>query len=345
MKALVTGTTGFIGGALVMALTEAGWQVNVLVRPGSRHKLGGSASRCRVIEAELPDRPDVLRAAVADCDVVFHAAAIRNRWGTPPEAYRQVNVEGTRCLLDAASGRVGRLVYVSSVGVLGRPGVLHTDETFPVIPYSRPFDYHTSKAEAEKLVLARASDMPVVVVRPTITYGPGDRDGMLTRLIEMMAQGHFVRIGSGRNHLHLTCIADLVQGLLLAATHPHAPGQTFILAGPQPIQVRVLLEMIERQLCLQPIRWFVPEALARVAGAGVDWAYRAAAASRVLPSGHVPPVTAEKIDTLCANRGFSFAAAQRVLGYNPRIGYADGLARTVEWMSAQGRISLPQAAA
>ena len=79
------------------------------------------------------------------------------------------------------------------------------------------------------------------MARPTITYGPDDADGMVTRLIAMIARGRFVRVGRGENHVHLTYIDDMIRGLILTGTHPAAAGQTFILAGPRSIAVRDLV--------------------------------------------------------------------------------------------------------
>ena len=145
-----------------------------------------------------------------------------------------------RRLLAAAAGRALRFVYISSVGVLGWPGVDGIDESFPVDVRPGEIDYHGTKAAAEQLVHAWRGGVETVVVRPTITYGPGDTDGMLTRLIRLIARGRFVRIGRGENRFHLAYIDDLVQGLILAGTHPSAPGEIFILAGHGPILVREL---------------------------------------------------------------------------------------------------------
>lgn len=340
MKALVTGATGFIGGALVEHLLAAGWLVHVLVRPASVRRLAGP-ERYQVSAAELDERARV-RHAAQGCDVVFHAAAIRNRWGTPSEAYRQVNVEGTRHLLEASIGYARRFVYISSVGVLGYPGMHGIDESFPILTRADTTDYHSSKAQAEQIVRERADQVETVVIRPTITYGPGDADGMFTRMIDMRARGRWVHVGNGRNHFHLTFIDDLLRGLELAATRAEAIGQTLILAGPASIQVRELAAMIEDALGVPHQRFYVPEVLARGIGACVERAYAAGLALHVLPRGLTPPITPDKIDTLCMHRGFSSARAGQRLGYTPRVGYAEGLARTIQWMVTTGRLHLPQ---
>ena len=337
MRALVTGATGFIGGALAAGLAEQGCEVRVLVRAASRNKLA-RPDRYHVIEADLDADADLLREAVTGCDVVYHAAAIRNRWGTPADEYRRANVEGTRRLLDASTGQARRFVYVSSVGVLGYPGVQGIDETFPVHTNAGKADYHSTKAEAEQIVRARGAEIEAVVARPTITFGPDDADGMVTRLISMIARGSFVRVGRGENHVHLTYIDDMIRGLILAGSHPAAAGQTFILAGPRSIAVRDLVALIEQSLDLAPRAVYIPEAVARPLAWGVESLYRAAS---VLAPGWLgcPPITGDKIDTLCRNRGFSSAKAANLLGYLPRVDYAEGLGRTSAWMAETGLLT------
>jgi nucleoside-diphosphate-sugar epimerase len=329
MKALITGATGFIGKALAQALAATGWEVTLLARAQSQGNLPDGPFR--LIEADLA-APTSLVAALSglDVDVVVHAAAIRNRWGTPPAAYYNVNVAATQALVQASSGHAGRFVYVSSVGVFGRPGVLNIDESFPVA-VSSTWDYHSSKAAGERIVMESAAGLETVVVRPTITYGPGDSDGMVTRMMQMVMRRQFFRIGRGDNHVHLTYIADLLQGLILAMTHSGAPGNTFILAGPEPITMAQLLGLIENQVDVRLPKWYLPARAARLTGALCEMLYRS------LPPSWNPPITRDKVDNLCANRGFSWHQAQQTLGYTPQYPYKTGLAHTFEWLKHRGR--------
>jgi nucleoside-diphosphate-sugar epimerase len=346
VKALVTGVTGFIGGALAQALAEAGWQLSLLARPASAARLPAAlgkaleAGQASLFEADLGDAEADLGPAVGGCDAVFHAAAIRDRWGTSPETYRRVNVEGTSRLLEASLGRAGRFVFVSSVGVYGRPGVLNVDESFPVQAGADATPYHRTKAQAEQAALARAGEIEVVVVRPTITYGPGDDNGAITRLAGMIARGGFVRVCPGSNHLHLTYIDDLVQGLLLAGAHPAAAGETFILSGQASITLEDLLAKIAAHLGRPPYRLALLEGLVRPLAWAVEQGYRSAGLRST------PPLTPQKIDTLCAHRSFSSAKAARLLGYAPGIGYDEGLAKTLAWMAEAGLlpVDLPRTA-
>jgi nucleoside-diphosphate-sugar epimerase len=337
MRALVTGATGFIGGALAESLAEAGWEVRVLARPQSITRVKG---HYEVVAGDLAadlgqDDAVRLRGALAGVDVVVHAAAIRNRWGTPPQAYYSVNVAATRRLLEAARQQVRRFVYVSSVGVFGRPGVLGIDESFPVQKIAggaANWDYHTSKAEAERVTMEFAGDLEVVIARPTITYGPGDTDGMVTRLVEMIAGHRFLHIGNGKNHVHLTYISDLIEGLKLVMTEPGAVNQTFILSGPEPITMQALIANIEKLTGAQVGGTYVPASLARLAGWGLEHVYRGAARLKLVTAHTAPFITRDKVDNVCAQRSFSHQKATHLLGYAPKVGYLEGLRRTINWM-------------
>lgn len=350
MKALVSGATGFIGGALAAALCAEGWEVNLLVRPASRERLRAknwpvlSPDSYNLFLADLSsdtfENSATIQEAVQGCDLVFHAAAIRDRWGTSPDVYRRTNVNGTRHILEASLGRVKRFVHVSSVGVLGFPRVLDIDETFPIRTEIGKVGYHTTKAEAEQVVSACSENIETVIVRPTITYGPGDADGMLTRLIEMISRGRYVQVGRGENHFHLTYIDDLVNGLILAGTHPAAAGETMILAGPQSISVRELISQIEGRLGRRPGRVYLPEGFARWTARGIEAAYRLGASLSIPVLNRVPPVTQDKINTLCVHRGFSSARAARLIGFEPKVGYTEGLEKTMAWMVQEGRLRI-----
>jgi nucleoside-diphosphate-sugar epimerase len=335
MKAFITGATGFIGGILAEALVSAGWSVRVLVRPGSFTRLA-HPENYEGVEGDLSDIESLRPILIRPDEVVVHAGGIRNRWGTPPNSYYTVNVEATRRLLYNSLGKAKRFVYVSSVGVFGHPGVLDIGENFPTRKTRGEWDYHSTKLEGENVVLGRKSEVEAVIVRPTITYGPGDTDGMVTRLIEMVAHRRFTRIGSAQNHIHLTFITDIIRGLVLAMTHPNAPGGTFVLAGPEPIVMNDLLGLVTARLGASLPPFGIPEGIARFAGWNCENIYR------LLPRTFTPPITRDKVDNLCLNRGFSTAKATHELGYTPRIPYVIGVDRTVEWMISTGRLKPPK---
>lgn len=323
---LVTGATGFIGGRLARYLAAQGHRVRALVR---RETLELAACGVEPVRGDIVDA-DVMYPALRGVEAVFHLAAVRDVWGTPETVYRQVNVDATRSLLDAAKASgVRRFVYCSSVGVARYPGNLVADET---LPFSKPTSqvlYHHTKAQAEQMAL----DAQAIVVRPVITYGPGDENGFVTRLIALLAQGRFVGIGNGRNHVDLVYVDDLIAGML-AALQKGAHGRVYILSGTAPVEVRVLLDQICKLLGRKPPRLSIPTSVARLVGWGMEMLWKGV----LNPLGwndHSPFITRDKVATLTVDRGFSHKRASLELGYQPRVGYGEGLQRTLEWIRAQ----------
>ncbi|HID62485.1 MAG TPA: NAD-dependent epimerase/dehydratase family protein [Anaerolineae bacterium] len=335
MKILVTGGTGFLGGHLVRALLERGHEVRALVRRGS--DVGGLTG-AELLYGDLTE-PNSLRQAVEGVETVYHLAAIRDKWGTPYQAYYAVNVKGTQNLLDAAAGRVDKFVYCSTAGVARYPGNLQADESLPYNTNGHgQCDYHHTKALAEQLTLeyARQGQVPATVVRPTIVYGPGDTWGMVTRLVTMLARGRFAPVGDGRNRMHLVYVDDAVKAFLLAGESSRSVGQVYIAAGPSPITLNNLVAKVCALLGVRPPRWHIPVRVAKAAGWMLEGAYVIKSKLGISALGETPFVTRDKVDTLAVNRGFSSAKPQRELGYLPTVGYDEGLRHTVDWCRRKG---------
>ncbi len=174
MKALVTGATGFVGSHLVRALLEAGHTPRALHRQSSRL----DALEGLEYESALGDVTDLeaLRAASEGCDWVFHVAAVADYWRADARWMYEVNVEGTRRVLQAARETgVKRVVFTSSAAAVGfrqdRPA--DENDAFNLPPKRFPYGY--SKAQAEIVALEAAhSGQEVVIVNPVVVMGPGD---------------------------------------------------------------------------------------------------------------------------------------------------------------------------
>ncbi len=333
MKAVVTGATGFIGGAAARRMLDLGWEVTLLARPGSQPPPHLAAAR--VVHADLGEStPKDLRAVLPACDVVVHAAAIRNRWGTPPERYQRVNVDGTRNLAAASVGYAKRFVFISSSGVYGYPGVLGIDEDFPTVVPASPLDYHASKVLAEQALLELYGSLPTVILRPTITYGPGDSDGMITRMVQMIRRQKLPRIGAGNNFLHLTFISDMVDAIIAAGREARIRKGVYNVCGPEPIRFNDLA----RGIAVMVERPFPTISIPRAAAYGAGWlfelAYLLPGFNSFLP--HTPLITRQMVNNVSANRGFSGEKAREDFGFTPRVSLAEGLQATLAWMQSEG---------
>lgn len=322
MNILITGATGFIGSRLALACRRQGHHVRslALVRTPAEHanarEIG--AAGVEMIEASITDRAAVNRVC-DDIELVYHLAAAQHETNVPDRHYYDVNVAGTRNLLDAAhAAGIRRVVHASTIGVYGSGGDKSVREDAPLQPDNL---YGVTKLQGEQLARAYTDRVPVVVVRISETYGPGDR--RLLKLFQALKRGRFIHIGEEKNVHHPIYIDDLVSALQRAAQEPHAPGNVFVVAGPRPLTTRDMIDAICRALGAKPPRLRVPL---------VPLQLTAAVLETVLPPLRIePPLHRRRLDFFIKSFQFDGSAARAVLGYLPTIEFAEGVRRTAEW--------------
>lgn len=244
MRALVTGATGFVGAAVVRALIKSGVEVRVLARRDSdftnlqQFKIDG-------VYGDLRDK-DSLRKALAGCRHLYHVAAHYALWARNPSIFYDVNVTGTKNLLEAARD-IGteRIVYCSTIGAIGLPpdGGPGTEET-PVSLFQMAGHYKRSKylAEQEVLKLAKAG-LPVVIVNPSAPVGEGDVRPTPTGqvIVDFMKGRMWAYIETGMN---IVDVDDVAAGHLLAMQKGRI-GERYIL-GTKNLSLREVFEILSR---------------------------------------------------------------------------------------------------
>ena len=333
MKVLVTGATGFTGQHLVRALVAEGQHVRIIARSAERARAAFGES----VEIETGDVADaaLVRRAVPGCRVIYHLAAAYREAGLPDVRYREVHVDSTRLLLEAAEAEgIERFVHCSTVGVLGHISHPPADET---APYNPGDVYQATKAEGERLALEFSSRhaIPLTVARPTAIYGPGDL--RLLKLFRMIARRRFVMIGSGEVFYHMVHVDDLVAGLRLLADRPEAVGEVFILGGEGYQSLNEIAALIARIVGAPPPRWHVPAMPIQMAGSVCE--------KICAPFGISPPIYRRRVDFFTKSRAFSIAKARRLLGYDPKIDLEEGFVATTRWYSEHGYLPAPSAGA
>jgi nucleoside-diphosphate-sugar epimerase len=205
----ITGGRGFIGSHLARACLARGDEVRVLSR-ATIERFDG-----RVIHGDLtdPESAGALRRFADGLDVLFHCAGeIRD-----PTRMRAVHVEGTRAMLAAAEGRIGRWVQLSSVGVYGpvRAGVV--DEESSIAPVG---PYETTKAEADAIVLeaSRTGDLgAIAILRPSNVFGAGMPNDALRALVGAVRRRLFFFIGPKGASANYVDVEDVVGALVACA--------------------------------------------------------------------------------------------------------------------------------
>lgn len=314
--ALVTGGSGFVGGALIERLRREGWEVRALARSDR------AAERVRELGAEAVsgdlDGRESLRAGAEGCDLAFHAAAKVEDWGDPAD-FERINVHGTRNVVDACrDAGVGRLVHVGTEAALmaGQP-LVHVDESAPLRPDS-PALYPSSKARAEQVVRAANGDgLETVVVRPRFVWGRGDTT-LLPQIVDMVRSGRFRWVGGGRHLTATTHIENTVEGLWLGATKAPAGGVYFVTDG-EPIEFRQFLTALVESQGVEIPDKSVPPAVANAAARVTEALWR-----RLKRPGN-PPLTRFAVWVSSQECTIDISRAERELGYRPVRTREEGL--------------------
>jgi nucleoside-diphosphate-sugar epimerase len=326
MKVALTGASGYTGGHLLKRLVARGDSVAALVREGSvTPEL--KASGAGIVKGALGDAA-AARRLVDGCDAVLHVAAVYRTAGHPDSYYREINVEGTRILLEAAvAAGVRRFVHTSTVGVHGDVKNPPADENAPIAPSDV---YQETKAEADALAreFGRTQKLEVTIVRPGAIYGPGET--RLLKLFRSIARGRYAVVGSGKPHYHLVYIDDLVDGYLLALDRPEAAGETFIIAGGRALSQNFLAREIAQATGGSVWPFHIPAWPIQRLGDLVE--------AICVPLRLEPPIHRRRVDFWVKNRSFSIEKARRVLGYAPKVDVSEGIKRTALWYRENGWI-------
>lgn len=326
-KAMLTGATGFVGGALLRELLRRGWDVRVLVRPASDpQNLEGHERRIERVTGDLADRGSI-RRAIEGCDTVFHVAARYSLWNLRPHEIYRDNVEGTRNVLETAGDLgVRRIVHTSTVGVLGAPpDGGPADESSRVELGDIQGHYKRSKWRAEECARDLASKgLPVVIVNPASPVGPRDIKPTPTgKIILDFLRGRM--FACTRTGLNLVPVEDVAVGHILAAERG-VPGERYILGG-ENLSLARIFGLLSEITGRSPPRVSIPPRLL------LPMSVVAEAVSRV--TRRPPLIPWEAVAMAQRHMYFENARARRELGFAPGD-VKSALERAVQWFRENG---------
>jgi len=306
LRVLITGADGFIGQHLCARLEGRSLEVSRGVRRSS-----GARPQASWVETGDLAESDRLPALLAGHDAIVHLAGrahvLHETEADPRGEYQRANVHATRRLAEAAAAtNVRRIVFLSTIGVLGDRSNHALTEQDPVAP-AEP--YADSKLQAERALqeVAARTELEVVILRPTLTYGP-NCPGNMARLVRLVARGTplpFASIDSRRSFIGIDNLSGLIE---LALVHPAAAGETFVVADGEDIALPDLLHHLAAGMHMTARLFPFPRTLLEL-GAELVGHRRA-------------------FDKLTASLRVDATKARRVLGWSPEVPLAEGLRAT-----------------
>ncbi|MBK8032626.1 MAG: NAD-dependent epimerase/dehydratase family protein [Chloroflexi bacterium] len=321
-QVLVTGATGFLGGALALKLAAQGARVRALVRtPAKAEFLPPEIER---FPGDVTDTAG-MRRAVEGCSVVFHVAAVFN--GVAPQF--AVNVDGTRSVA-AAAGEAGvkRLVHVSSIASYGVNYTTDVTEDMALAPGAMP--YNITKAQGENVVreIAARYNLSYAIIRPSMIYGP--KSGLWTeQMFRLASLNPTPWIGDGSGSAYPIYVDDVVDLLILVATHPNAHNQAFNCTPDPSPTWRDYLQSYSRLAGHD--NWLAIPPLLMLAVGGI-----AMLVSPPLSEGRDLP---DMIQFARRHITFKMTKARELLGWQPQVDLATGIARSADYLRSIGKLT------
>jgi nucleoside-diphosphate-sugar epimerase len=309
---LITGASGFVGGALAVHLTRLGYEVTGLSRRASstiQHDLS----------RPIPD-------SIGGYDAIVHCAALSSPWASPA-AFHSNNVTATRNLLDYAT-RSGcrRFVFISSSSVYYQHGdQFNLSESTP-LPDKPINQYAATKREAELLV--QQSKLSTIILRPRAVFGPGDTV-LFPRLLRAASKGAmalFTRPDGLTPRGDLIYIDNLSH--FIERTIVSSETGCFNLTNAEPVDLYAFLNNVFTSLGLPPVRRRIP------VGVGFALAGALELASRTMFGYREPPITRFGVEVLSYSKTFDVSKATAAFG-PPPISVDEGVARFVSWQKKQ----------
>jgi oxidoreductase len=323
---LVTGASGFLGSHLVEALVERGESVRALVRRTSNtehlENLG--------VEMVLGDLADLtsLKSAVRGVDRLYHCAALVSDWGTWG-AFRSFNVNGVANILEAArEAAVGKIIHISTTDVYGYPN-RPADET--AAHTKRGWPYGDTKIDGEALAwdFSRRYNLPITVIRPDSIYGPRSNSFVL-EIVQLLRQGSMINIGRGNRPAGLAYVGNVVDLILLAADSEKSVGQAYNAADGSAVTWRQYVGRLAEIVGVPGPRITIPYRPAYAIGWTMEKLYG------LLGIRSRPLLTRMAVEIFGTDLGFPITKARRELGYQPRVGFDEGMRSVETWLRTTG---------
>lgn len=331
-KVLVTGATGFIGRHLVERLVKEGFSVRCLVRPESRSDFLKNRKNIELAIGDLLDHSSLAKAA-AGVEEIFHLGAIsQTREDIDYRTLQKTNVFPTVFLArEGLKNRAKKFIYFSSieaVGLRAASNIINPIDEF-VVP--RPeTKYGRSKLEAERELLEyyRKEKLPVVIIRPSVIYGPGDLTHGPIKLLRLIKSGKFHFVGSGNNLVSWCYVENLIEGVIRAAKNPVSSGQIYFIGDEKPYYFREIVYTAADILGIRISPWKIPLFVAKIICLPIEITFSLL--------GKDPPLSRSKLRLATQNFVYNIGKAKKDLHYRQLFSLKEGMKKTIAWYKDHG---------
>lgn len=325
-RILVTGGGGFLGYAIIERLVEKKCDIRSLSR---QYYASLSSYNIEQFQGNISNS-QIVDEACRNVDIVFHVAAKPGIWG-PYQEYYETNVVGTLNIIHAClRHKVQALIYTSSPSVIFNGSDMEgVNES---VPYPKTYHayYPMTKALAEKHVVKASTQIPTIILRPHLIWGP--RDNHLTPRIISKAKKLFI-IGDGSNLVDTTYIDTAADAHIAAAEqiliNPSLSGNKYFITQGEPIPIRDMINHILNAAGLPPVTRKIPKRLARFIGYMNEIVYR------IFQLKGEPQMTRFLADELSTAHWFDISAAKKDLQFVPKITIQQGLEKLKQWLKNQ----------
>jgi nucleoside-diphosphate-sugar epimerase len=323
-KVLVTGGSGMIGRAVVsnlLASKKCIVRTQVRDRQAARKSIGESID-LTTIEMESADFTRVgdqeMRALTDGCHFVVHAAGLVHKDTAAYQEYEVVNVRATHQLAEACiANKVHTLIFLSTSAVYGKGPFSNIPETGPL---SAKTPYAVSKSTSEQYLETLASKIPrIVILRPSLVFGEGDRGNMLS-LIRQIKEQKYIHVGGGITTKSLICSHDLAQGIRLCIERLPDGYHVFNIANPKAESMRDLVDSIAFGLNISKKFPSVPEGMLKLGLKAVQ----------TFMPGKVA-VTPEQVEKLATETTCSIDKLVQATGFAPATALREALKQEIDW--------------
>ena len=324
-QVLVTGATGFLGGALALRLAQDGVQVKALARRPQKARYISGQPNITIIEGDITDL-ERMKQVMQGCSIVFHVAAAL---GGTLEKQHHINVDGTRnVMLAAAEARVERVVVVSSIAVYGYGYNGDITEDFEQKPLRTPYNITKSQAEAVVREIGAQTNLAYSIVRPAMIYGPRSNAWTAT-LFKLAKSNPTPFLGDGHGNVHPIYVDDVVDLMTQLAMHPAAVGQAFNCSADPAPTWREFLGGYSRLVGHN--RWLsIPPIIMRPIAPLIEFFLALRGEPQELPT---------LVDFLQASKTYKMTKARGLLGWQPKTDLQTGINNCAPWLREKGLLN------